>query len=55
MPQQMMSCRSCPQCGRASWKCAVCRYSVAIMLDTEGSEVHTSELKQPVKAEVRVC
>eukprot|EP00891_Asterochloris_glomerata_P007380 jgi/Astpho2/7380/e_gw1.00114.32.1_t len=26
-------------------------YSVAIMLDTEGSEVHTSALKQPVKAE----
>ena len=23
------------------------------MLDTEGSEVHTSELEQPLKAEVR--
>lgn len=26
-------------------------YSVAIMVDTEGSEVHTTALKQPVKAE----
>ena len=31
----------------------VCRYSVAIMVDTEGSEVHTNELKEPIKAEVR--
>ena len=29
------------------------RFSVAIMMDTEGSEVHTSELDQPMKAEVR--
>ncbi len=29
-----------------------CRFSVAIMMDTEGSEVHTSELEQPMKAEV---
>ena len=28
------------------------RYSVAIMVDTEGSEVHTNELEQPIKAEV---
>ena len=28
------------------------RFSVAIMLDTEGSEVHTSALDQPIKAEV---
>jgi pyruvate kinase len=27
-------------------------YSVAIMVDTEGSEVHTNELKEPIKAEV---
>jgi pyruvate kinase len=27
-------------------------YSVAIMVDTEGSEVHTNELDQPIKAEV---
>ncbi|CAL8462457.1 g1990 [Coccomyxa elongata] len=27
-------------------------FSVAIMLDTEGSEVHTSELEHPLKAEV---
>lgn len=31
----------------------VCRYSVAIMVDTEGSEVHTNELKEPIKAEVK--
>jgi hypothetical protein len=31
----------------------VCRFSVAIMVDTEGSEVHTSALETPVKAEVR--
>ena len=30
----------------------MCRFSVAIMMDTEGSEVHTSELEQPMKAEV---
>ncbi len=36
--------------------CAACRYSVAIMMDTEGSEVHLNELKQPQKAEVHpVC
>ena len=29
-----------------------CRYSVAIMMDTEGSEVHLNELSQPQKAEV---
>lgn len=29
-----------------------CRFSVAIMLDTEGSEVHTSPVEQPFKAEV---
>ena len=33
-------------------QCWPCRYSVAIMLDTEGSEVHTNELEQPIKAEV---
>ena len=27
-------------------------YSVAIMVDTEGSEVHTGELQKPLKAEV---
>jgi hypothetical protein len=32
---------------------SVCRYSVAIMVDTEGSEVHTNELKEPIKAEVQ--
>lgn len=31
---------------------AVCSYSVAIMMDTEGSEVHLHELQQPHKAEV---
>jgi hypothetical protein len=31
---------------------APCRFSVAIMVDTEGSEVHTSELDTPLKAEV---
>lgn len=31
---------------------AMCSYSVAIMMDTEGSEVHLHELKQPYKAEV---
>ena len=31
----------------------LCRFSVAIMMDTEGSEVHTSELEQPMKAEVQ--
>ena len=25
------------------------------MVDTEGSEVHTSELEQPIKAEVGFC
>lgn len=30
----------------------VCRFTVAIMVDTEGSEVHTSELEHPIKAEV---
>ena len=29
-----------------------CRYSVAIMMDTEGSEIHTQELEQPIKADV---
>jgi len=39
-----------------SMVCAGCRYSVAIMMDTEGSEVHLNELKQPQKAEVHpVC
>ena len=33
----------------------LCRYSVAIMVDTEGSEVHTNELEQPIKAEVSFC
>jgi len=28
---------------------------VAIMVDTEGSEVHTNELEQPIKAEVPFC
>lgn len=28
------------------------RYSVAIMMDTEGSEIHTQELDQPIKADV---
>ena len=28
------------------------RFSVGIMMDTEGSEVHTSALEQPIKAEV---
>jgi hypothetical protein len=32
---------------------ASARFSVAIMLDTEGSEVHTSALEQPIKAEAR--
>lgn len=36
----------------ASWSH---RYSVAIMVDTEGSEVHTNELKEPIKAEVGCC
>ena len=31
---------------------AACRYSVAIMMDTEGSEIHTQELQQPIKADV---
>lgn len=31
---------------------STCRFSVAIMMDTEGSEVHTSQLDQPMKAEV---
>lgn len=37
-------------------RCAVFdhRYSVAIMMDTEGSEIHTQELEQPVKADVRL-
>ncbi len=34
-------------------KDAPVRFSVAIMLDTEGSEVHTSALEQPIKAEAR--
>ena len=35
-----------------SYTCnALCRYSVAIMMDTEGSEVHLNELPQPQKAE----
>lgn len=29
-----------------------CRYSIATMIDTEGSEVHTSESDQPLRAEV---
>ena len=29
-----------------------CSYSVAIMMDTEGSEVHLHEFQQPQKAEV---
>ena len=29
-----------------------CRYSVAIMVDTEGSEVHLQEINQPIKVEV---
>ena len=33
--------------------CILARYSVAIMVDTEGSEVHTNELESPIKAEVR--
>lgn len=33
---------------------AVCSYSVAIMMDTEGSEVHLHEFQQPQKAEVRL-
>ncbi len=32
---------------------AECRYSVAIMVDTEGSEVHLQEIDQPLKVEVR--
>lgn len=28
------------------------RYSVAVMLDTEGSEVHTSEISKPLRTEV---
>ena len=31
-----------------------CRYSVAIMVDTEGSEVHLQEIDQPVKVEVTI-
>lgn len=31
---------------------ALCRYSVAIMLDTEGSEVHISAVAKPRRAEV---
>ena len=33
---------------------ALCRFSVAIMMDTEGSEIHTQELEQPIKADVRI-
>lgn len=33
--------------------CDACSYSVAIMMDTEGSEVHLHEFQQPQKAEVR--
>jgi hypothetical protein len=35
--------------------CRCCRYSIAIMVDTEGSEVHTGELAQPIKTEVGGC
>ena len=37
----------------SAYKYASVRFSVAIMLDTEGSEVHTSALEQPIKAEAR--
>lgn len=30
-----------------------CSYCIAIMVDTEGSEIHTGELKEPIKTEVR--
>ena len=43
--QRVGAPRSEPVCVRG-------RFSVAIMLDTEGSEVHTSALDQPIKAEV---
>jgi hypothetical protein len=29
-----------------------CRYCIAIMVDTEGSEIHTGELQAPIKTEV---
>ena len=41
-------------CSNGACSVLLCRYSVAIMVDTEGSEVHTNELEQPIKAEVLV-
>ena len=32
-----------------------CRYCIAIMVDTEGSEIHTGELQEPIKTEVSGC
>ncbi len=49
------TCTSVMQCSalKTCVSVRVERFSVAIMLDTEGSEVHTSALDQPIKAEVR--
>jgi hypothetical protein len=32
--------------------CRRCRYCIAIMADTEGSEIHTGELQEAIKVEV---
>jgi hypothetical protein len=38
--------------GAQSGACPPCRFSVALMMDTEGSEIHIMSLPEPLKAEV---
>lgn len=35
-----------------SFSYCFCSYSVALMCDTEGSEIHTGELQEAIKVEV---